>query len=84
MSILFGCNREESNESEGLKAALDSRTHRDRLHTSGDPHRRRQTKTWLTILAWRDFNWFGLADVLGCPNCASERSCTTTYFCSTE
>lgn len=56
MSILFGCNREESNEREGLKAMLDSHTHRDRLHTSGDPSWRRQTKTWLTILAWRGFN----------------------------
>lgn len=29
MSILFGCNSEESNESEGPKAALDSRTQTD-------------------------------------------------------
>lgn len=31
MSILFGCNREESNEREGLKAMLDSHTHREQI-----------------------------------------------------
>lgn len=41
MSILFGCNSEESNERDGLKAALNSR---DRLHT-GTNYTRLGTRT---------------------------------------